>query len=159
MEHPIITFKGKQINFWISLSSINLFSTTTCTISVKEWPHLDHWLWIRGQRNLPTPYQPFTSNHCEQELLPTLTVLPNLTVLNLAEPSVRLVWKYMYFQTRRTEGSANMHYGSHFKCQKWSRVIDFFGDVCTLILTYSRKHQRGNYIFPWKLLHIALVTM
>ena len=43
MEHPIIAFTGKQINFWISLSSINLFSTTICTISVKEWPHLDHW--------------------------------------------------------------------------------------------------------------------
>ena len=43
MEHPIMAFEGKQINFWTSLSSINLFSTTMCTIPVKEWPHLDHW--------------------------------------------------------------------------------------------------------------------
>jgi hypothetical protein len=38
-----MAFEGKQINFLISLSSINLFSTTLCTIPVKEWPHLDHW--------------------------------------------------------------------------------------------------------------------
>ena len=30
-----------------------------------------------------------------------------------------------------------MHYGSHFAGQKWNRVIDFYGDVPTLILTYS----------------------
>ena len=29
-----------------------------------------------------------------------------------------------------------MHYGSHFEGQKWSRVIDFFGDVATLLFTY-----------------------
>ena len=28
-----------------------------------------------GQRNLPTPYQAFTSTQCQQELLPDLTVL------------------------------------------------------------------------------------
>ena len=39
----VMAFEGKQINFWTSLSSINLFSTTMCTIPVKEWPHLDHW--------------------------------------------------------------------------------------------------------------------
>ena len=70
-----MAFEGKQINFWRSFSSINLFSTTMCTIPVKEGLHL-------GQRNLPTPYQPSTSIHSQQELLPTLTVLPILTVLN-----------------------------------------------------------------------------
>ena len=43
MEHPIMAFECKQINFWTSFSSINLFSTTMCTIPVKKWPHLDHW--------------------------------------------------------------------------------------------------------------------
>ena len=30
-----------------------------------------------------------------------------------------------------------MHCSSHFEGHKWNRVIDFFGDVLTLILTYS----------------------
>ena len=34
-----------------------------------------------------------------------------------------------------------MHCSSHFEGHKWNRVIDFFGDVLTLILTYSREAQ------------------
>ena len=58
----------------------------------------------------------------------------------LAEPSVRLVWMYIISDKahRRFRSFATcMNYGSHFAGQKWNRVIDFFGDVLTLILTYS----------------------
>ena len=38
-----------------------------------------------------------------------------------------------------------MHCSSHFAGQKWNRVIDFFGDVHTLILTYSSLNEHIKY--------------
>ena len=46
-----------------------------------------------------------------------------------------------------------MHYGSHFAGQKWNRVIDFFGDVHTLILTYS------NIIFTVPLVLVSTYSI
>lgn len=76
--YPIMTLEGKQINFGTPVSSISLFSTTMCTIGVKEWPHFDCWpLNQRSNKSAHCAhYQPLSSTHYQQEVLPDMTVLP-----------------------------------------------------------------------------------
>ena len=71
-------------------------------------------LWIRGQRNLPTPYQPFTYTHFHQELLPDMTILPFCFGMQL--------WPCMH---------------CILKGQRWNRVIDLTWYDATHLFTYS----------------------
>ena len=119
-----MAFEGKQINFWTSFISINMFSTTMCTIPVKEWLHLDHW---------PLNKRPKKSAHA----LLAFYLHPQSTKTSA------------HFDSSAQSDSSQlwpcMHHCSHFEGQKWSRVIDFFGDVPTLLLTYSRQEECTYY--------------